>query len=109
MRIRLVVAMFLAAPAWAMTPQYSSYVNRSADETHIYATAVVDGLTSCDPNCPPGAMHTGKVYLQLGTTGGSWVNGNTVTPPTYLSVSNPKTINATPGVVYAESHQEQVY
>ena len=32
-----------------------------------------------------------------------------MTPPTYLSVSNSQTINATPGVDYAESDQEAVY
>jgi hypothetical protein len=95
----------LAAQALAMTPEYSSYVNYSIDASHIYGTAVVDGSTSCDPNCPPGALHTGKVYLVLGSTGG-WVNGNTVSPPTYLSVSNSQTLDATPGVDYAESDQE---
>jgi len=105
---RFLMTMSLAAQALAMTPQYSSYVNYSIDASHIYATAVVDGSTSCDPNCPLGAMHTGKVYLHLGSTGG-WVNGNTVTPPTYLSVSNSQTINATPGVNYAESDEEEVY
>lgn len=104
----LLVAVFLAAQAWAMTPQYSSYVNYSVDASHIYATAVVDGSTSCDPNCPPGAMHTGKIYLTLGSTGG-WVNGNTVTPPTYLSVSNSQTIVGVPGVTYDESDEEEVY
>jgi hypothetical protein len=109
MRIRLVLAtMFLVVQGWAMTPQYSAYLNHAVDASHIYATGVVDGSTLCDPNCPPGAMHTGKVYLQLGSSGGSWVYGNRVTPPTYLSVSNSRTINATPGVVYPESDTKNV-
>ena len=107
-RFRLLMVMSLGAQALAMTPQYSSYVNRSVDANHIYATAVVDGTTSCDPNCPLGAMHTGKVYLTLAGNGG-WVNGNTVTPQTYISVSNSQTLNATSGVNYAESDQENVY
>jgi len=109
MRIPIVLTtMLLAVQAWAMTPQYSAYVNYAADMSHIYATALVDGSTLCDPNCPPGAMHTGKVYLQLGNTGGGWVNGQTVTAPTYLSVSNSRTLDVDPGDTYDESDTEDV-
>ena len=55
-------------------------------------------------------MHTGKVwkvYLQLGNTSG-WVYGQPVPAETYLSVSNAQSINATPGVNYTESNQENV-
>jgi hypothetical protein len=100
--------MSLAAQALAMDPQYSSYVNYTIDASHIYATAVVDGSTDCVGDCPPGAMHTGKVYLALGGTG-EWVDGSSVTPPTYIDISNPRTLDATPGVDYDESDDEDVY
>jgi hypothetical protein len=112
-RFLLLATVFLAIPALAqMHPQYSSYVTNptsSTDGTKLYASATIDGSTTC--TVPPGCTrftHTGKVYLTIGGVGG-WVIGSPVEPEQYLGVSNAQTITASPGVVYALSSTQEVY
>ena len=108
-RFGLVVTIMFSVCAWgvSMNPQYSHYINRSSDATHIYATAVVDGTTSGCDTCPPTIKHTGKVYLQIGTVSG-WVYGSPVTPKTYISVSNAKTTAAVANTNYPSTETWQV-
>ena len=99
-----------AVMGWAtMNPQYSSYVTYSADATHIYVTALVDGTTTgC--NLPPyciNVYHQGKVYVTLAGTGG-WVYGSQVPPSSYLSVSNAQSISATSTFVQVQTQGEVI-
>jgi hypothetical protein len=96
-----------------MTYNYSSYVQYSADATHIYATAVVDGSATCNNihiqslNCA--IYHQGKVYLTLGNTGG-WVYGAQVNPNSYISVTNSQTLaNPADNTDYTVNADEEVF
>jgi hypothetical protein len=104
------MTLFVGVSGGTMTPQYSRYLNQSADQTYLYLTAAVDGTTTgC--NYPPyciNVYHTGKVYLKVGSTG-NWVYGSQVNPANYLSVSNAQTIQFVQGQVYSETDEEDVY
>ena len=111
MKIRSLLAMpllFLVIQAWGtMTPQYSSYTTRTADQSYLYVSAVVDGTTTgC--NLPPyciGYYHQGKIYLTLGSTGG-WVTGTQTPPPNYLSVTNAKQVAFVEGDPFLNEDEE---
>jgi len=97
-----------------MTYNYSSYVHYSADRTHIYATAVVDGSATCNNthiqslNCSA-IYHQGKVNLTIGNTGG-WVYGGQVNPNSYISVTNSQTLaNPAFNTDYTLNSAEEVF
>jgi hypothetical protein len=95
----------------AMQPRYSDYVSVSRDGGTIYTTVQVSGYTQVqiEPGCTlTGVTHQGKVYNTISTVGG-WVNGPTVWPPNYISVTNSQTFRGTPGTTYPFNWVAEIY
>jgi hypothetical protein len=62
-----------------------------------------------EPGCTlTGVTHQGKVYNTISTVGG-WVNGPTVWPPNYISVTNSQTFRGTPGTTYPFNWVAEIY
>ncbi|MGH9698260.1 MAG: hypothetical protein ACRD5R_18025 [Candidatus Acidiferrales bacterium] len=96
-----------------MTPEYSSYSTFSSDTgSDIAVSAVVDGYTEIHLSeycqIPPGTTHQGRVYNVVNNVGG-WSYGPTVSPSSYISLTNGQDIPADPGYVYDGDIEFLVY
>ncbi len=105
----LLSALALAGQASATyRPSYASYnaVSVGGDGQTVYSTVTLQGTTTGDcssgsgtiPGCS-GALHTPKIYNQVGTAGG-WNIGQTVSMWTYINFQNTTSFVAATGVQY---------
>ena len=93
-----------------MTKNYSFYDSYTADQSHIYTSALVEGSASCDPTpeCPCNtAHHTPQAYNKLGSVGG-WSSGTPQCVNCYISYENDQSIVATPGTDYLFSFEGEI-
>jgi hypothetical protein len=100
---------FIGVASAQMNPQYGAYWTMSVDQNNnLYVSSVVDGTTSpCSGACLY-AQHQGQVYVKIGSSGG-WVYGPYINPSSYMSVTNQRSIVATPGVDYSVDADGYVY
>lgn len=102
-------------------PSYASYnaMSVGSDGQTVYSTVTLQGTTTGDctytgrygtgtiPGCT-GALHTPKIYNQVGTAGG-WTTGQTVTMWTYINFQNTTNFVATPGVTYEVHTRSEIF